>query len=117
MLSKCANPECPKIFRYLYQGKIFHLDPTPEVQAVPGVSSVLLHERFWLCDQCSKEMTLLWGGTQVKLVRLPIEIDSSAGTPATPGASERLDEEDVREPSRIGRTRRSMTMVLQGRCL
>lgn len=34
MLSKCANPKCSEIFRYLHQGKIFSLAPTPEVQTV-----------------------------------------------------------------------------------
>ena len=73
MLSKCANPECGEVFRYLHQGKIFHLPPTLEPQATtaPG-SSPPLRERFWLCAQCSKRMTLIWDGTRVKLVYLPI---------------------------------------------
>jgi hypothetical protein len=71
MLSKCANPDCSEIFRYLDQGKIFCLAPTPEIEAVTGEFLPQFQERFWLCDECSKEMTVVWGGTQVKLEPLP----------------------------------------------
>jgi len=71
MLSKCTNPECSEILRYLQQGKIFCLAPTPEVQSVTGMLNPVFEERFWLCERCSQEMTLVWGGTQVKLVRRP----------------------------------------------
>lgn len=74
MLSKCANPNCSEILRYLHQGKIFCLSPTPEVQSATGILSSALEERFWLCERCAKEMTLVWGGTQVKLVRLPSKV-------------------------------------------
>lgn len=70
MLSKCANPECSEVLHYLHQGKIFHLSPTPEVQAVD--ESPALYERFWLCDRCSKVMTLVWGGAEVQLKPLPV---------------------------------------------
>lgn len=92
MLSKCANPECSAVFRYLHLGKIFHLS-VPEAEASSGASISLRHERFWLCDQCSKKMTLVWAGTQVEVTPLPI--------PA------RSHEADVLEFSiRRGRTRR-----------
>ena len=70
MVSKCANPACPKRFLYLHQGKLFNLTPTPELEAagvgfVPG-----LYERFWLCDDCCQRMTLIWTGIETKLVPL-----------------------------------------------
>jgi len=71
MVSKCANPECSEVFRYLHQGKIFLLCPTPEVEIVAGNAHPSLYERFWLCDKCSKRITVVWGGTQAKLVALP----------------------------------------------
>ena len=74
MLSKCANPECCEILRYLHKGKIFCLAPTPEVQSMTGMLHPPFEERFWLCEQCSKEMTLVWGGTQVRLARLPSKV-------------------------------------------
>ena len=73
MVSKCANPRCSERFLYLHQGKIFQLTPTPDVEAVGGGFSPSLCERFWLCDKCCKEMTLVWGGTEPKLVPLPAE--------------------------------------------
>lgn len=69
MLFKCANPDCVEKFLYLHQGKIFHLMPTPEVQAVDG-GATWLQERFWLCDQCATKLTLIWNGNGVKLVRI-----------------------------------------------
>jgi hypothetical protein len=80
MLSKCANPECSEVLRYLHEGKIFYLAPTPEVTIATGMLHSELHERFWLCAQCSKKMTLTWGGTQVRVVRLPTKL--AAATPA-----------------------------------
>jgi len=73
MLSKCANPDCSEQFHYLHQGKLFCLTPTPEVQAITEDACPALYERFWLCESCAKEMTLVWGGTQAKLVPLPAE--------------------------------------------
>lgn len=73
MVSKCANPACSARFLYLHQGKIFQLTPTPEVEADGGCFPPSLYERFWLCDKCCKEMTLVWGGTEAKLVPLPAE--------------------------------------------
>ena len=71
MLSKCANPECSEQFRYLHQGKLFHLSPTPNLLVVDDDSYDYLYERFWLCDQCSRTMTLVWNGSAAKIVRLP----------------------------------------------
>jgi hypothetical protein len=72
MLSKCANPECSEIFRYLHEGKIFYLAPTPVVQIAMGMLHPALYERFWLCAGCAREMTVTWGGTQAKVVRLSV---------------------------------------------
>jgi hypothetical protein len=69
VLFKCANPDCVEKFLYLHHGKVFHLMPTPEVQAVEGTAT-WLQERFWLCDQCAQKMTLIWNGNGVKLVRV-----------------------------------------------
>jgi len=82
MLSKCANPKCSETLRYLHQGKIFSLAPTPEVQTVTGILPAL-EERFWLCEPCSKEMTLAWGGAQVKLIALPKKRSRARASAAT----------------------------------
>jgi hypothetical protein len=74
MLSKCANPECGENFRYLHDGKIFRLSPTTEVHIAAGTFKPALHERFWLCGRCSKNMTLVWGGTQVRLMPVTVKV-------------------------------------------
>jgi len=84
MLSKCANPVCSEIFRYLHQGKIFCLAPTPEIEVAAGMPNPVLEERFWLCERCAKEMTLIWGGAQVTLVRLPTR-EAAIPQPRAPG--------------------------------
>ena len=58
MLSKCANPSCFGAFRYLHEGRIFHLalKTTEQSGTVCGRSQV---ERFWLCGQCSQKLTLI----------------------------------------------------------
>lgn len=84
MLSKCANPDCSEQFRYLHQGKIFHLTPTPELEVLSEDSYEFLYERFWLCDQCSKKMTLVWDGTQAKIVSLPTPLIPNSEVPGEP---------------------------------
>jgi hypothetical protein len=81
VLSKCANPECSEQFRYLHQGKLFLLNPSPEIETIDGEFSASLYERFWLCDRCSKEMTMVWGGTGVRLVPLPAKPPTLAAAP------------------------------------
>ncbi len=82
MLSKCANPECSEIFRYLHAGKIFYLAPTPDIQIAMGMQHPALFERFWLCAECSKEMTVVWDGMQAKVVRLSEKAAALAVAPA-----------------------------------
>jgi hypothetical protein len=94
MLSKCANPECSEVFRYLHQGKIFLLSPTPEVQMATENACPSLYERFWLCDRCSKLMTVVWAGTGAKLVSLPSA--TAPGPSSLPPAPERAFGNDVR---------------------
>lgn len=71
MLSKCANPECTEQFRYLHLGKLFYLSPSIGLEMSNWDSCEVFHERFWLCDQCSRTMTLVWDGTHAKIVSLP----------------------------------------------
>lgn len=70
MLSKCANPECSEQFRYLHQGRLFHLSPIPELH-LHEEACRHLYERFWLCDQCCKSLTVTWDGLQAKVIHLP----------------------------------------------
>ena len=99
MVSKCANPACPKRFLYLHQGKLFNLTPTPELEAtgvgfVPG-----LYERFWLCDDCCQRMTLVWSGTQTKLVPL---LREAVDDPAKASSDAALHYRSKRRASSVG---------------
>jgi hypothetical protein len=69
MLSKCANSICSETFRYLHQGKIFHVSPSPAMQMAAEAKGVVA-EGFWLCDVCSKKLTVIWDGAQAKVVPL-----------------------------------------------
>ncbi len=54
MLSKCSNPTCSAIFRYLSDGRVFHLEiPEPGDQ---GTSR--RREYFWLCGGCCTNFTV-----------------------------------------------------------
>jgi len=68
VLSKCANPECSEQFRFLHEGKLFQLTPSPDVQPIREEDIPALYERFWLCDRCVKKMTVVWAGSHAEVV-------------------------------------------------
>jgi hypothetical protein len=92
MLSKCANPECFEQFRYLHQGKIFLLTPSQDLQATESQSE-LLEERFWLCDRCCKEMTIVWDGTKARVV-LGLNKSGKAFSKSRASEESRCNEQD-----------------------
>ena len=56
MLSKCLNPTCSAPFRYLREGRIFHLEvPSP---GEPGTAN-RRREYFWLCGRCCAAFTVV----------------------------------------------------------
>ena len=84
MLSKCANPECFETFRYLHQGRVFRLTPTPSVRATAAAPGSLLNERFWLCDRCAQTMTMTWDGKRANVAQLPPRTDGLPLPPPLP---------------------------------
>lgn len=58
MISKCANPNCPKVLMRLDGGRFF---------GFPLKSKAIEH--FWLCTNCAKDFTLAVKQGQVALVR------------------------------------------------
>ena len=88
MVSKCANPVCPKRFLYLHQGKLFNLTPTPEVEAAGGGFLPGLYQRYWLCEDCCQRMTVVWGGTEIKLVPILRDAVDDSATASTDAALE-----------------------------
>ncbi len=60
MLSKCANPACSTPFRYLRDGKLFEIDSrASESSAVGERKPIRRVEFFWLCGDCSAELTII----------------------------------------------------------
>ena len=57
MVTKCSNPTCARPFHYLHEGRLFRLEPDAAVHADTDSDSASV-EYFWLCDSCSKSMTL-----------------------------------------------------------
>lgn len=62
MVSKCANSGCMADFRYLHQGKLFHVE-FDGAGSIPSMQTQLKKparrtEYFWLCHECSTRMTV-----------------------------------------------------------
>jgi len=70
MVSNCANPACSAIFRYLYDGQLFHLPVQAPASAGADLEATPALESFWLCTECSRKMTLVSGPAGVLLVPL-----------------------------------------------
>ena len=71
MLSQCANSQCSKPFLRLREGKLFLVDTgRSESMGVSKAGSGLPTrampriERYWLCDQCSTQWTLVYDREQ-----------------------------------------------------
>ena len=86
MLSKCANPSCPTLFRYLHEGRLYVISPRDGLaRRKPRCSSKSGQiEYAWLCASCSRYLTIQVSaefGTRV--VRKPEANDGSrSGTSA-----------------------------------
>jgi hypothetical protein len=118
MLSKCANPVCSETFRYLHQGRIFQLVPTPAMELAAVAKGLLLVERFWLCDACSKEMTVIWDGARAKVVRLPQKpIPTGKTLSPTPGDAPMQDRlaQDGLDEDRLDEDRLAQVRLTQDR--
>lgn len=72
MLSKCANPSCDAIFLRFSEGRVFVTEVEAGHQADAGGRHGRQREYYWLCDACSRKMTvILREGHQVQVVPLP----------------------------------------------
>jgi len=67
MVSKCANPECSVPFRYFHTGKLFRVETATGYdrrrsmgQDGTEVKPLRRLEFFWLCENCSRGMTIMF---------------------------------------------------------
>jgi len=94
VISKCANPRCSASFRYLHEGKLFQFEVrlldelTISIHAAREKPSREI-ERFWLCESCSKIMTLVREPLTHRVVIALFE-DSVLGTRAAPSDDKHL---------------------------
>jgi hypothetical protein len=56
MLSKCANPGCSEVFRYLGEGRLFQVERS--VSPDGATKTVRKIENYWLCGRCSRKMKI-----------------------------------------------------------
>ncbi len=60
MLSKCANPTCRTLFRYLHEGKLYVIGPKEALATRRPRSSAKSGqiECAWLCSSCCLHLTI-----------------------------------------------------------
>jgi len=73
MLSKCMNPACAAKFRYLHEGKLFKVQSQPA-----GPEDIPKVEFFWLCNDCSRKLTLAVCEGEVTTRFLPEELSPAS---------------------------------------
>jgi hypothetical protein len=52
MISKCANPQCPKTLMRMEGGRFFGF------HTIAAETKIKSLENFWLCSNCAKHFTL-----------------------------------------------------------
>ena len=93
MLSKCLNPQCSAIFRYLGEGRLFRIDYSESDRrrnAPAGGAPVLCAvekrrpvEHFWLCAECASTMKVeVSEAGAIQLVCFPDKAQKDAESPA-----------------------------------
>ena len=93
MLSKCLNPACSAVFRYLGRGRLFRIDFFEAQRRLrhAGQGPTLLRERvlpvenFWLCEHCAEIMTVALGPAG-EVREVPIDL-SRQSAPEPVGAA------------------------------
>ena len=67
MVSKCANPDCPEVFRYFHVGKLFRMETLSGFDRRRAMSQdesrprpLRRTEFYWLCENCAPKMTLVY---------------------------------------------------------
>ena len=74
MVSKCANPNCCRPFRYLREGALFPFETNYNFEPPVGIEEIGIGrkgprriESFWLCPHCSSSLV-------VRIVRGKVQV-------------------------------------------
>jgi len=86
MVSKCANQACAATFRYWHEGKILLVEVGPAPPEKLDIYALRRLERFWLCDDCSKTMTIVSHPSGVLVVPLEDQSKPKKGSGASAAA-------------------------------
>ena len=71
MLSKCANPQCSARMKYMHDGSLYVVPKPTKDRYWTGVGGEFSAPRgkqiecFWLCDGCSRQLTISKNGELV----------------------------------------------------
>lgn len=79
MLSRCLNSACGASFRYLSEGRIFHIE---RVVSRPGAEPQRSVEPYWLCGPCSLRLKVVVENGEVTTQSIAME---SAALEIPPG--------------------------------
>ncbi len=95
MLSKCANPTCRALFRYLHEGKLFVIGPKEVLDwHKPRCSAKSKQiEYAWLCSSCCLHLTIQTDEEVGTRVVRRVELDGSdrSGKAAHASINEKSD--------------------------
>lgn len=58
MVSKCANPKCSAVFRYLREGRLFNFELSVKDAHSNGRPAIRRPEYYWLCSKCALTFTV-----------------------------------------------------------
>jgi hypothetical protein len=105
MISRCANPACNKPFHYLPGGRLYRFDsrktaaaPKDLVNAMYTLSPGQLSVFFWLCQECSSDLSLRFDGRYVAVVPERV-LGKDSNTPVIPVGRFDLEEVKLRQLS------------------
>jgi hypothetical protein len=71
MLAKCLNPVCSTTFRYMREGRLFHVDFVSVPTA--GLAADQKGEYFWLCAECARRLKVVVEDGQVTTRPMTVE--------------------------------------------
>ena len=78
MVTKCANPQCTEAFLYLTFGKLYSIASNCTGKQPLG------WRHYWLCEECSKQLTIKPGdGDEIRILprgeATPVAVRAAAG--------------------------------------
>ena len=102
MLSKCANPDCSRRFRYISEGKLFVIEaasPSPlDRRRLKKTGLARRVEYRWLCDECSQYLTIAFQPGRGSIT-VPLRSRLSVADAPHTSLSKSVDAGSLRGPS------------------